>query len=428
MSWLPEDRWCHILRPASPMGLFPAKALATESARCFGINTICSTKNRFFFMTRLALWVSLPVWSGFRQAHHAIEGERSMTPRLIRYAVALGCVGAAALLFWGIRETRTERSGASSGYTHLSGRSVGYTSDYGYRIAVVTPEKGFNAGQIVTVAHENGDDPGVDQPVDLYVDLMGLHPPRLGDTSRGGALPAQAQQSAHSPMLDQIEVAVLALALLGAASYLVLARLTVRGWNWSEPSPFADEPIVQFARWRRGNFVAPYVWASLGLIPWVIAGFEYRAHKTLPLAYADGLLLGLLWCLVLSIYAGHMKSYRAWAAGPGLRQDSVLGFLEIPWSQIAAIEDRTVRTFHWSHIGQQYSSAPLKQSDYPRRYVRFLDQTGRALADLSRDLEGQGKVVAECAERTGIAVAMRQISIVDFASWGATSRRPRDDQ
>jgi hypothetical protein len=310
----------------------------------------------------------------------------------------------------------------------VDGISVGYTQDYGYQIRIVRPSGASGPSEVVTVAHENGDDPGLDQPVALYLDPRGRLPPRLGDPRNGGVLDIAPARSRFSGYLWMAGLGCFALALLALALYLILAKTTFRRWNWDSPAPWRDSPQADGAHWMPRNWGACLFWASLGLLPLVIAAFQYVLEGSVPVEAAVGIAAGLLWCLMLSVYAVHMKTYAAWIAGSGLRQASALGWLEIPFAEIGGIEDRTVKTFHWSHVGQGYSSAPLQQSDFPRYYVRFLDRQGTTLADLSRDLMGQADVVRSCSEKSGVPVVKRLIKVVDFASWGRAGRGPRDDE
>jgi len=55
-----------------------------------------------------------------------------------------------------------------------------------------------------------------------------------------------------------------------------------------------------------------------------------------------------------------------------------------------------------------------------------MDRQGRALTDLSRELQGQSEIVRLCAEHTTLPIIKRQLNLVDFSSWGASGRKPYD--
>jgi hypothetical protein len=347
-----------------------------------------------------------------------------MTPRLLRTILVAGCVATALVTGWVIM-TVARQANAPSPYLHLSGTSVGYTTDYDYLIKTTVPGDPENRTTVVTVAHADGSDPGMDQPVDLYVDPTENLPPKLGDPALHGALPPEPHTPGRAQrILTMLGLGVGVLALLAAAIYLTMANTLLGRWNWSSEAPWHPEPGAILARWRPRNQWAVLFWASLGFLPLLTSALQRHLEGSIAPPALVTIAGGLLWVLFLSVYHLHVRSYRAWAAIDGLRHSSLMGWQEIPWKSIQRIEDRTVITLHYDVNAHYYSKVSGNQANWPRCYVRLLDGTGRYLLDLSRDLDGQRPLVEACAARTGQPVIERLMYLVDFSSWGTTSRKP----
>jgi len=354
-----------------------------------------------------------------------------MKPQTLRAVLAGGCVVTAVVIGWSIADAE-HKAHAQSPYLHVPGTSVGYTSNYDYLIETAKASAPGGERVVITVAHADGSDPGLNQPVDLYIDPTGHLPPRLGDPDLHGALPvAPDTPGAASRILSALGLGIVALALLAAAVYLVTAKTFAGHWNWSSEAPWHPEPGAVEAHWRSRTKWIVVAWSVLGIVPTATLVLQLRLEGSVaPIAVATTA-GGLLFTLALLVYAAHVQSYRVWPAISGLRHCSVMGWQEIPWNVIKRIEDRTVTTVHrtssnFDPIGISHPRIQDGPVEVPSHYVRLLDETGHYLLDLSRDLEGQAALVKLCAERTGLPVIKRDIRRLDFDSWLTTSRSSKD--
>ena len=149
-------------------------------------------------------------------------------------------------------------------------------------------------------------------------------------------------------------------------------------------------------------------WSILGVAMAIIPMLGKGSNLVARSSYIT---LGAAFAFCLWVFAWHTKTMEVSANGQGIRMTSVLGWRDVPWEMIRAVEDQSIFTTYYN------GNTRMWELPFPGSTVRvyaFNDQQGRTLMSFSPELEpgdGVRQLFELCTQRTGSKLQRRTIAI-----------------